>query len=77
MNCRHFFAGDQITLSDLEKKNRSGPALVNGRQLTEMIKRGMKEHKKALAFAKDKWNLKTNSPIESGTTVDDVIECVR
>ena len=22
LNCRHFFAGDQITLSDLEKKNR-------------------------------------------------------
>ena len=37
----------------------------------------MKECKKALAFTKDKWNLKTNSPIESGTTVDDVIEHVR
>ena len=39
LNCRLFFAGDQTTLPDLEKKNRSGPALAFGRQLNEMVKR--------------------------------------
>ena len=53
-----------------------GPALVNGRILFEMVKKGMKDYRKAIAYTKDKWNLKTNTPIESGTTVDNVIEYV-
>jgi hypothetical protein len=59
------------------KKNQSGPALVNGCQLFEMVKRGMQDYRKAIAFTKDKWDLKKNSPIKLGTTVDDVIEYVR
>jgi hypothetical protein len=41
-----------------------------------MVKRGMQDYRKAIAFTKDKWDLKKNSPIESGTTVDDIIEYV-
>jgi hypothetical protein len=74
---RSYYVGHEITHDDLEKKHRTGPSLINGRQLTDMAKRGMKDYRKALAFTKKKWDLKTNSPIESGTTVDDVIEYVR
>jgi hypothetical protein len=41
-----------------------------------MVKRGMQDYRKAITFMKDKWDLKKNSPIELGTTVDDVIEYV-
>ena len=74
---RSFYVGEQITYEDLEKKHRTGPSLINGRQLTDMAKRGMQDYRKALAFTKKKWDLKTNTPIESGTTVEDVIEYVR
>jgi hypothetical protein len=74
---RSFYVGEQITYQDLEKKHRTGPSLINGRQLTDMAKRGMQDYRKALAFTKKKWDLKTNTPIESGTTVEDVIEYVR
>ena len=74
---RLFFLGTDITFSDLEKKKHSGSTLLNGRQLVDMAKRGLKDYRKALAFTTDKWNIKKNEPIESGTTVDDVIEYVR
>ena len=74
---RLYYVGDPITYRDLEKKNRSGPALVNGRQLIDMAKKGMSDYRKAMAYTKDKWDIKKNCPIESGTTVEDVIDYVR
>ena len=74
---RVFYLGTDIFFNDLQKKNRSGDTLLNGRQLIDMAKRGLRDYRKAMAFTTDKWNIKTNEPIESGTTVDDVIEYVR
>ena len=72
-----FRSGVDITSLDLEKKLRSGNLLITGRQLFDMAKKGVKNYKKALSFCVKKWDLKTNSPIESGTTIDDVVEYVR
>ena len=72
-----FYIGSDITFSDLKLKNRTGTELLNGRQLLDMAKRGMKDFRKAMAFTGDKWDMKKNTPIESGTTVADVIEYVR
>jgi hypothetical protein len=74
---RLYYLGTDINVDDLEKKNRSGDTLLNGRQLVDMAKRGLRDYRKAMAFTSDKWNVKTNEPIESGTTVDDVVEYVR
>ena len=74
---RLYYQGSDITYRDLEKKNRTGTAILNGRQLTDMAKRGTREFRKAMSFTKDKWDFKKNEPKESGTSVDDVIEYVR
>ena len=81
---RVFYTGTDISFSDLEKKNRTSNTnprtsntLINGRQLTDMAKRGLRDYRKALSFTTDKWDLKKNEAIESGTTIDDVIEYVR
>ena len=74
---RVFYTGTDISFSDLEKKNRTSNTIINGRQLTDMAKRGLRDYRKALSFTTDKWDLKKNQAIESGTTVDDVIEYVR
>ena len=74
---RRYYQGTDITVRDLEKKLRTGKAILHGRQLTTMAKKGIREYRKALSFTKDKWDLKTNQPKESGTSVDDVIEYVR
>eukprot|EP00548_Thalassiothrix_antarctica_P015743 CAMPEP_0194166986 /NCGR_PEP_ID=MMETSP0154-20130528/2433_1 /TAXON_ID=1049557 /ORGANISM="Thalassiothrix antarctica, Strain L6-D1" /LENGTH=427 /DNA_ID=CAMNT_0038877803 /DNA_START=367 /DNA_END=1647 /DNA_ORIENTATION=- len=66
-----------INSLDLEKKFMTTAQLISGRQLLETAKRGIKSYKKALSFAASKWNLKTDSPIESGTTEDDVMQYVR
>ena len=50
---------------------------MSSRQLFEMAKKGMRSYRKALAFAKNKWDLKKRVPLESGTTVEDVIKYVR
>ena len=71
------YLGTDINADDLEKKNRSGNTLLNGRQLVDMAKRDLCDYRKAMAFISDKWNVKTNEPIESGTTIDDIIEYVR
>ena len=47
------------------------------RQSHDAAKRGMNSYEKALSFAAHKWNLKTDSAIESGTTEDDVVQYVR
>lgn len=72
-----YYVGSEITYGDLEKKNRQGNEVLNGRQLTDMAKKGLREYRKALAFANMKWNIIKNEPKESGTTVEDVIEFVR
>ena len=72
-----YYVGSEITYGDLEKKNRQGNEVLNGRQLTDMAKKGLREYRKALAFANMKWNMIKNEPKESGTTVEDVIEFVR
>ena len=74
---RLYYIGSDITHSDLEKKNRTGQELLNGRQITDMAKRGLRDYRKALAFACEKWDMKKCQAKESGTTVDDVIEHVR
>ena len=66
-----------ITVDDLERKLRKGKAILHGRQLEAMAKKGLKNYRKALSFTKDKWDLKKNVPIESGTTIDDTINYVR
>jgi hypothetical protein len=75
---RVYYTGTDITKSDLEKKNRNGSnTILNGRQITDMAKRGLRDYRKALSFTTDKWDLKKKQPIESGTTVEDIIEYVR
>jgi hypothetical protein len=75
---RMFYTGTDICNHDLEKKNRNGSnTIINGRQLTDMAKRGLRDYRKALSFTADKWDLKRRQPIESGTSIDDVIEYVR
>jgi len=76
-NNRIYHTETDINSLDLEKKFRTNPQLISGRQLLETAKRGIKSYKKALSFAASKWNLKTDSPIESGTTEDDVLQYVR
>ena len=71
-----FFAGIDITTDDLEKKNRSGPQLMSGRQLLDMAKQGTKFYRKALAYASRKYDLDTMQCKESGHTIDDVIQYV-
>ena len=73
---RSFVAGDDISVTDLEKKSRSSPELIVGRALLETAKRGIKHYRKALAYASRKFDLDTMQCKESGTTIDDVIEYV-
>ena len=74
---RKYIQKVDITVKDLEKKLRTGKAILHGRQLESMAKKGLRAYRKALSFTKDKWDLKLNVPKESGTTVDDVIDYVR
>ena len=76
-NNRTYKNGIDINSLDLEKKFKSNPQLVSGRQLYDTAKRGLKSYKKALSFASRKWNLKTDQPKESGTTEDDALQYVR
>ena len=75
-NYRDYYSGTDINVFDLEK-NRTTPQLISGRQLHEVAKRGVKSYRKALSFASAKWDINTDTPKESGTTADDVIEFVR
>ena len=59
---RVFYTGTDITSSDLEKKKRTGSTIIiNGRQLTDMAKRGLRDYRKALSFTTDKWDMKKKS----------------
>ena len=59
------------------KKLRTSKAIFHGRKLEAMAKKGLIKHRKHLCFTKDRWYLKKHEPKDSGTTTDDVIDCVR
>ena len=69
--------GIDINHIDLEKSLRTGKALLSGRKILDMARRGVKSYKKALSFCSHKWDLKKGAPIESGDSIDDIVEYVR
>ena len=71
------FTGKDITRSDLEKKGRNGKQLVSGRNILDMGKRGLANYRKALSFASKKFDLEYLTVLESGNSIEDVIEYVR
>ena len=73
---RLYFSGSDLCYLDLEKKNRTGTALITGRNLVDMALRGVRNFKKAYAYALHKWDAVKLQPKESGTTIDDVINYV-
>ena len=48
--------------------------LVTGKRMMESSKKDLKFYRKAMSFLKEKWDLKTRSPKESGSTPEDVLE---
>jgi len=42
-----------------------------------MAREGLKYYRKAMSFYIKEWNMKTNQPVESGSSVDDVVDYVR
>ena len=72
-----YYSGEDILHLDLEKKNKTGPTLITGRNLHAMAIRGAREYKKALAFSTHRWDSGLMCPKRSGETIDDVIEYVR
>ena len=74
---RTYYAKIDICKSDLEKKGRNGKQLVSGRNLLDMAKKGTANYRKALSFAVKKFDLEKMDVIESGNSIDDVIEYVR
>ena len=72
-----FRAGIDITEVDLEKSLRTGKTLLPGRKILDMARNGVKHYKKALSYCAHKWDLKKGVPIESGTTIEDIIEYVK
>jgi len=73
----NYRCGQEIVLSDLERKTINDPLLVTGRSLHGLAKKGVTFYRKALSYAVKKWDLKKNEPTESGTSVADIIEFVR
>ena len=74
---RSYYAGRDIIQIDLEKKGRNGKQLITGRNLLDMGKRGMATYKKALSYAVKKYDIENMKVLESGLSVDDVVEYVR
>ena len=50
---------------------------MSGRQILDIAKKGVENYRKALAFASKKWDLKSNTPLESGYTKENLIDFVR
>lgn len=73
----NFFMGEDITVFSLEKKSQNTNTLMSGRQILDIAKKGVQNYRKALAFASKKWDLKSNTPLESGYTKEDLIDFVR
>ena len=69
--------GEDITVFSLEKKSQNTNTLMSGRQILDIAKKGVQNYRKALAFASKKWDLKSNTPLESGYTKEDLIDFVR
>ena len=74
---RKYYANIEITVRDLEKKGRNGKQLVSGRNLLDMAKKGTANYRKALSFAVKKFDLEKMEVIDSGNSIEDVIEFVR
>ena len=74
---RTYFANVDILAVDMEKKGRNGKQLVSGRNLLDMAKKGTANYRKALSFAVKKFDLDKMEVLESGNSVEDVIEYVR
>jgi hypothetical protein len=56
-----FTAGEEINCADLKRKHHlTSDEHLSGRNLLDMARRGMKDFRKAMAFAKDKWDVKTH-----------------
>ena len=74
---RTYIAGRDIIVRDLEKKGRNGQQLVSGRNLLDLGKKGVANYKKALSFVVKKYDVENMKVLESGNSVEDVIEYVR
>ena len=74
---RTYIAGRDILLHDLEKKGCNGQQLVSGRNLLDIAKKGVATYKKALSFVVKKYDIENMKVLESGNSVEDVIEYVR
>ena len=72
-----YYCGTNILTEELEKKNKTGPVLVGGRNLHDMAIRGVRSYRKALAYCQQKWDIDKLEARESGWSQDDVIEYVR
>ena len=53
-----YHCGQQIVVSDLEKKTINDPLLVTGRSLCGIAKKGVSFYRKALSYAVKKWDIK-------------------
>ena len=49
-----YYAGSNITHSDLKLRNHTGTELLSRYQLVYIAKRGLRDYRKAMAFAGDK-----------------------
>ena len=58
-------------------KLRTGNELISSRQLFDMAKKGARNYMKVSSYCAHKWDSKTNTPKESGTTEVDIIDYVR
>ena len=66
-----------ILIIVIYRKNRlRGNALIGGRSITDLARKGACSYRKACAYASDKCDMKKNEPKELGTTINDVIEYV-
>ena len=72
-----YYANNDILRSDLEKKSRNGNQIVSGRSILEMAKKGTAYYRKALSFTSKKFDIDKMAVIDSGNSMQDVIEYVR
>ena len=73
---RSFYCGEDILYHDLERKNRTGPLLITGRNLHTIAIRGARAYKKALAFFTYKWDCTIIQSKKSGGKLEDVVDYV-
>ena len=56
---------------------RTGNELIFSRQLFDMAKKGARNYMKVSSYCAHKWDSKTNTPKESGTTEVDIVDYIR